>query len=303
MSSTNSQLLQPFLDYLTFERRYSSHTREAYRADLTSFIDYLQDVYQVGALAEVKAAYIRSWLAAEKERGLTSKTLNRKISSLKSFFKHAVRTGLMDASPMYKIIAPKVGSKLPSFVKEEEAVGLLDMLERGGEDWKGLNARLLITVFYATGMRLSELLNLREQQIDLPAHQVKVVGKGNKERILPLEPSVCNLIRNYVAEKRKRFGTGASVDAVLLVTERGRKLYPKYAWKLVNEYLSQASTLDKRSPHVLRHSFATHLMNNGASLNAVKELLGHSSLAATQVYTHTTIEKLRDVHRKAHPRS
>ena len=185
-------------------------------------------------------------------------------------------------------------------MKEEEARVLLESLGRSAENWKSLNAKILITIFYATGMRLSELLGLREDQLDFSKKQVKVLGKGNKERIIPLSENIVSLIREYIRQKEEKF---ENADKVLLVTDKGKKLYPRYAWVLVNQYLGLASTLDKKSPHVLRHSFATHLMNNGAGLNAVKELLGHSSLAATQVYTHNTIEKLKEVHKKAHPRS
>ena len=167
-------------------------------------------------------------------------------------------------------------------------------------DWKGLNARLLVTLFYYTGMRLSELINLKEEHVELSRSQLKVLGKGNKERIIPLQADLISLIKEYIQQKGEHF---ENKSPYLLLTEKGNKLYPRYAWQLVNQVLGAATTVQKKSPHVLRHSFATHLLNNGADLNAVKELLGHSSLAATQVYTHNTIEKLKEVHRKAHPRS
>lgn len=206
---------------------------------------------------------------------------------------------------MTKVIAPKMGKRLPVFVKEAEVRQLIDTLNQSAEDWKSLNARMLIVLFYATGMRLSELINLKEKQVDASRSQIRVLGKGNKERIIPVSRESIRSIQEYQQLKRKEFVRKAAEDReeVLLVTEKGRRLYPKYAWLLVNKYLGLASTLDKKSPHVLRHSFATHLMNNGADLNAVKELLGHASLAATQVYTHNTIEKLKDVHKKAHPRA
>jgi integrase/recombinase XerC len=172
-------------------------------------------------------------------------------------------------------------------------------LATAGEDWKGLNAQLLVILFYYTGMRLSELIQLKEEQLELHRAQLKVLGKGNKERIIPLHADLINLIQGYIEQKRIEFPADKQF---FLVTEKGKKMYPRYAWKLVNEVLGAATTVQKKSPHVLRHSFATHLLNNGADLNAVKELLGHSSLAATQVYTHNTIEKLKEVHRKAHPR-
>ena len=211
-----------------------------------------------------------------------------------------MKQGELEQSPMSKIITPKSGKKLPSFVREEDTARLLHTLETAAEDWKSLNAKMLITIFYATGMRQSELLGLRERQIDFEKAQIRVLGKGNKERIIPVSPEILKQVRDYCDQKKSRF---ENPDDYLLVTEKGKKLYPKYAWLLVNTYLGMTTTLEKKSPHVLRHSFATHLMNNGAGLNAVKELLGHSSLAATQVYTHTTIGKLKDIHKKAHPKA
>ncbi len=207
---------------------------------------------------------------------------------------------LIEVSPMSKVISPKIGKRLPVFIKESETENLIDLLNNGTEDWKTLNAKMLISIFYATGMRLSELIGLKDKQVDFSRSQIKVLGKGSKERVIPVGMDIIEMIKEYQQLKKKEFN---KVDDTLIVTEKGKKLYPKYAYLLVNKYLSGAGTLEKKSPHVLRHTFATHLMNNGADLNAVKELLGHSSLAATQVYTHNTIEKLKDVHKKAHPKS
>ncbi len=234
---------------------------------------------------------------------LEASSINRKISSLRSLFKYLMRTGEIESSPMAKVNGLKTGRKLPVFVKENEAAELLENLSVHVEDWRSLNASIMIHIFYSTGMRLSELVNLKTRQLDLEKKQIKVLGKGNKERIIPVSKELVDLIKDYEKEKSIQFPeVVASQEAPLLLTEKGKKLYPKYAWTIVNAHLSMATTLDKRSPHILRHSFATHLMNNGADLNAVKELLGHSSLAATQVYTHNTIDKLRDIHKKAHPR-
>jgi integrase/recombinase XerC len=208
--------------------------------------------------------------------------------------------------PTANVIAPKIKKRLPVFARESETKQLLETLNQSSEDWKTLNARMLITLFYTTGMRVSELIGLKEKQVDAGRSQIRVWGKGNKERLIPVNGELLTLIRDYQQQKAKEFARpdsfGENPDDILLVTEKGKKMYPKYAWLLVNKYLGQASTLDKKSPHVLRHTFATHLMNNGADLNAVKELLGHASLAATQVYTHNTIEKLKNVHKKAHPK-
>jgi len=201
---------------------------------------------------------------------------------------------------MTNVVSPKISKRLPVFVKEEDTRKLVEALNNSTEDWKTLNAKMLITIFYATGMRLSELINLKNKHFDSSRSQIKVLGKGNKERMIPVNTEIIEIIRDYQQQKDKYF---EKKEDTLLVTEKGKKLYPKYAYLLVKKYLGEVSTLDKKSPHVLRHTFATHLMNNGADLNAVKELLGHSSLEATQVYTHTTIEKLKDIHKKAHTRA
>jgi integrase/recombinase XerC len=292
-------LTDSFCNCLKFEKRYSPHTVLAYQRDLTDWQLYLQEQVGVTLLNEVKPVMIRSWLASLKDKGVTARSLVRKISTLKSFYKYLLKSGQVDASPMAQVTTPKMGSRLPAFIKEEEALQLGQLLATTAEDWKGLNTKMLVSLFYTTGMRLSELIQLRESQIDLPRAQLKVLGKGKKERILPLTKEMVELIGSYREQKKGQFD---SDQDWLLLTEAGKKLYPRYAWALVNKVLGEATTVQQKSPHVLRHSFATHLLNNGADLNAVKELLGHSSLAATQVYTHNTIDKLRAVHRKAHPK-
>ncbi|MEY4150876.1 MAG: hypothetical protein RL555_1480 [Bacteroidota bacterium] len=300
MQSTEiSTQLQDFIAYLKFEKRYSSHTLLAYTGDLEDWSGYMKDEIGVTLLEEVKPTMIRSWLASLKEAEISARTIVRKISALKSFYKYLLRNGRIVQSPMVQVTVPKMGKRLPSFVKEEEIDVLGKLLETSSEDWRSLNTRVLVTMFYSTGMRLSELINLKEEQLDLGRSQLKVLGKGNKERVLPLHDGLVALLREYILQKNERF---TAVDSYLLVTEKGKKVYPRYAWLLVTQVLGEATTLVKKSPHVLRHSFATHLLNHGADLNAVKELLGHSSLAATQVYTHNTIDKLREVHRKAHPK-
>jgi integrase/recombinase XerC len=295
------QEIQSYLDYLKFEKRYSAHTLISYQTDLLDFFSFLQDTYGGNiSIPEITGTYIRTWLAGLKEKQLASKSINRKISSIRSFFKFHLKRGTITILPTSNVSAPKVGKRLPVFVKEGETEELLRSLDGATEDWKSLNGKMLINLFYATGMRLSELIGLKDRQVDMSRGQVKVLGKGNKERIIPISAEVMAMIQTYRQLKAKEFG---EVPEQLLVTEKGKALYAKYAYLLVRSYLGQASTLDKKSPHVLRHTFATHLMNNGADLNAVKELLGHASLASTQIYTHNTIEKLKEVHRKAHPKA
>ena len=299
MSEKTLEPAQSFFDYLQFEKRFSAHTIISYQTDLSHFFSFTKNQFGTTEIIKLDYNIIRSWLARLKQEGMSSKTINRKISCLKSFFKYQLRQGLIQVSPMAKIVSPKNGKRIPVFVKEDDVKEITNTLNTATEDWRSLNTKMLISIFYATGMRLSELINLKERQIDYSRSEVKVVGKGNKERIIPISRGLAKEMQEYCVLKRKEFGHSDT----LLVTERGKKLYPKYAYLQVKQVLSKASTLDKKSPHVLRHSFATHLMNGGADLNAVKELLGHSSLAATQVYTHTTIEKLKDVHKKAHPKA
>ena len=292
--------IRSFLDYLKYQRRYSAYTIRSYHDDLMQFFGFLETQFGEVSLDAIGHNHVRSWLASIKERDITSKTINRKISSLKSFFKYLVKTGVVAQTPMLRVITPKVSKRLPEFIGESDAGKLIGSLKRT-DDWKSLNTRILITLFYTTGMRLSELVNLKESQVDFGKKQVKVLGKGNKERIIPIGQEIVGMIAEYIKYKKKEF---ESVDNTLLVTEKGKKMYAKYPYLLVRSFLgSEVKTLNKKSPHVLRHSFATHLSNNGADLNAIKELLGHSSLAATQIYTHNTIEKLKTVYKKAHPKA
>jgi integrase/recombinase XerC len=290
--------LQPFLDYLKFEKRYSQHTLLSYQNDLEQFFAYLCSQFEAPALEKITAMYIRSWLAEMKEEGISAKSINRKISSLKSFFKYQMKTGVLADTPMVTVVAPKISKRLPVFVEEKDMATLFDHVEFS-DDWNGRTERLVMRLFYSTGMRLSELIHLKESQLDASHSQVKVLGKGKKERIIPVSKELIADLLAYVSEKPVRIAGIVTV----FVTEKGRTLQPRSVYAFVREKLALVTTIRKKSPHILRHSFATHLMNNGADLNAVKELLGHSSLAATQVYTHNTIEKLKEVFKKAHPKA
>jgi len=300
MPELSNAHIESFVDYLRFQKRYSPHTVRSYHDDLLQFSHYTELNFGKAKLSEINHNYVRSWLASMKENDISSKTINRKISSLKSFFKYLIKTGALEQTPLNKVTTPKIKKRLPDFIRVDDANKLITSL-KSTDDWKALNTKMLITLFYNTGMRLSELINLKENHVDFVKKQIKVLGKGNKERIIPVNSETIEIIKDYIQKKRKEFG---HMDASLLVTEKGRKMYPKYPYLVVKSFLEQeVKTLDKTSPHVLRHSFATHLSNNGADLNAIKELLGHSSLAATQVYTHNTIEKLKNVYKKAHPKA
>jgi integrase/recombinase XerC len=291
--------ISSFSDYLTFEKRYSLHTIRSYRDDLDAFAVYVGEQFGGIDPGAITAAVVRSWLASLKDAGMSSRTVNRKISSLRSFYKYLLRVGVVVQSPMGAIIGPKAGKRLPVFVEEQDMAVLFEEV-CFPDDWDGLTDRLLLALLYHTGMRLSEVVGLKERLVDNGNRTIKVLGKGNKERVIPVSAGLAEMVREYREKKGQLSGADREV---LLVGKKGKKLYPKYVYRVVRAYLAQVTTIEKKSPHVLRHTFATHLMNSGAELNAVKELLGHASLAATQVYTHNTIEKLKDVYKKAHPKA
>lgn len=300
MHQTEGLHIQPFLDYLTFQKRYSPHTIVSYTNDLDAFFGYLLRQFGDTPISDIKAGFIRSWLAELNEQGISAKSINRKISTLKSFFKYQLRQQYITVSPMTAIISPKVSKRLPQFVDKKDVDTLFRHVEFPAT-WTGMTDRLIVQLLYNTGIRQAELIGLKEVDISKTNSSIKVLGKGNKERIIPISAQLMAAMQEYMAEKRKQLENFDS--GVLLVTTAGKKLYPKYVYNSVHKYLGEVTTIDKKSPHVLRHTFATHLMNSGADLNAVKELLGHSSLAATQIYTHNSIEKLKHIHKKAHPKA
>lgn len=290
--------IQDFLDYLRFEKRYSQHTVISYQTDLEQFFSYLSADFDGPAVPQITSGIVRSWMASLKEEDYTAKSINRKVSALRSFFKKQIRNGVIAQSPLTTIVTPKISKRLPVFVAENDMTGLLTAMQFT-DDWEGVTDRLIVSIFYHTGMRLSELVHLKEKQVDEHYSQLKVLGKGNKERLIPVSGELMQEIRDYIANKPIKGEEGG----VVLVTPKGKPFTALQMRNCVKKYLGTIPTLEKTSPHVLRHTFATHLMNHGADLNAVKELLGHSSLASTQVYTHNTIEKLKDVYRKAHPKA
>ncbi|MBC7534197.1 MAG: tyrosine-type recombinase/integrase [Ferruginibacter sp.] len=300
MPATAQEHIQSFLDYLKYQKRYSRHTIVSYQTDLLAFFDYLEVQYQETSPENVKPAFVRSWLADTKAKGISSKTISRKVSTLRSFFKQQLKQGIILVSPMATVISPKIGKRLPQYVEKKDMETLFDHVEFPA-DWNGFTERIVIQLLYNTGMRKAELINLKETQVDTFNVALKVLGKGSKERIIPVSKEMIAALKQYISQKQLTIPDAD--QSCLLVNEQGRKLDPKYVYSFVKKYLSLVTTIDKRSPHILRHTFATHLMNNGADLNAVKELLGHSSLAATQIYTHNSIEKLKDVHKKAHPKA
>ncbi len=291
--------IQHFIDYLKFERRYSDHTLQSYKTDLHQFETYLKNNYSLAPL-HAGSGEIRIWLSENIQKGVTTKTINRKISSLKSFYKFLEKKGDVDFNPMLKITSPKVPKTITDFVSERQINSLFDQFEFT-KDFPGLRDRLILEMFYSTGIRLSELIQIKHFEISLSKKQVKVTGKGNKQRIIPLLPSLITLIKDYNQEKAKQYPI--EEKNYLFLTNKGEKLYPKFVYRLVNFYLSKYTTAGKQSPHVLRHTFATHMLNNGADINAIKELLGHASLSATQIYTHNSVEKLKNIYKQAHPKA
>ena len=280
------------------EKRYSPHTIKAYQIDLTQFQDYLEETYE-SILQNAKHPMVRSWLAQMLDYGISPRSVNRKISVLKSFYKFLLKEEKVKEDPTIKVVPPKMSKKLPVFVEEDQMRKLLDELDFT-DDYAGVRDKLMIELFYSTGIRQSELINLKIKDIDLSSNMIKVLGKRNKERLIPFTIELRQKIGAYL---KLRAELPYKDNSYLLLTNKGKKLYPTLVYRQVNHYLNQVTSLDKKSPHVLRHTFATHMLNNGADLNAIKELLGHANLSATQVYTHNTIDKLKKVYNQAHPRA
>ena len=289
-----------FLKYLELEKRFSTHTITAYQSDVRQVFAYLEETYSLTSILEVRHFHIRAWVVELMQNKITPRSINRKLSTLKTYFKFLKRRKEIQENPMLKVIAPKVGKRLPVVVKEIELENLFEKINFG-EGYAAVRDEMVMEMLYSTGMRRSELINLTPNDLDFFNDQVKVLGKGNKERLIPFARPLADRLKNYLEIRNDEFALN-STDSLFL-TEKGKKMYPKLVYNLVKKYLSQITTVEQRSPHVLRHSFATHLSNNGADLNAIKELLGHSSLAATQVYTHNSIEKLKRVYQQAHPKA
>jgi integrase/recombinase XerC len=289
-----------FLAYLEHEKRYSSHTITAYAGDLAQFLNFIEEVGGLDSVAEADHWQVRSWVVDQLSRDVSPRTVNRKLSTLKTYFKFLLKRGDIGHNPMLKVVAPKTGKRLPVYLQAAE----IDHLFEGiafGDDYAGRRDRLLLELLYTTGMRRAELIGLCVENIDLSTLQIKVLGKGNKERLIPFGAPLAKHIKAFMLIRAANFPDNAHPE--LLLTDKGKPFYPKAIYNIVKRYLSAVSTVEQRSPHTLRHTFATHLSNNGADLNAIKALLGHSSLAATQVYTHNSIEKLKQIYQQAHPKA
>ncbi len=293
-------LINQFKEYLLYEKNYSPHTITSYMNDLTDFRSFLKANYSVEP-HEATTKQIRNWIADLSERNLAETSINRKLASLKSFYKFLLRTKSIDKNPLTAVSGLKTAKKIPLPFSEKEMELLLEK-DLFDKDYEGVRDYLILHLFYTTGIRKAELINIKTADIDFAKKELKVLGKRNKERILPLLPETLDLIKEF-EEVKQHFFKGYKIEAYLFLTKKGKKMYDVLVWRLINSYIGKVSIKHKKSPHMLRHTFATHLLNKGADLNSIKELLGHSSLAATQIYTHAGIQELKNVYKKAHPRS
>ena len=293
-----NMIIQSFLQYLRFEKRFSANTVVAYENDLKQFFSFQLKLYEIENPSDVLPAMVRSWMVSMMEAGISTRSINRKLTALKSFYKFLMRKGECKSSPLLKVQSPKVSKRLPVFV-DENKMKLLFSDVNFGETFEPVRDKLILELLYATGMRRSELVGLTDDRVDLFQCQIKVLGKRNKERIIPFTNNLKELINKYF-HLRNEFAPHANA---FFVTSKGNNIYPELVYRIVTYRLGGVTTLEKKSPHILRHTFATHMLNNGADINSVKELLGHASLSATQIYTHNTIEKLKEVYKQAHPRA
>lgn len=300
MPKTLSEQIQQFLQYLQYERRYSNHTLIAYNRDLSQFADFLCNTYEINRVEDVTHLYIRSWMVEFVNDGVLARSINRKLSCLKSFFKFCLKRKYISVNPLAKIIRPKTGKQLPKVVSQKALENLLSRLEAEEKDFESARDKTIIQLLYLTGIRRSELIELKLSSIDRSQRVLKVIGKGKKERLIPLTKEMLQALQEYSSIRAENFEVPAPQ---LFLTSKGKKMYPKLVYLIVKKNLALVTSIEQKSPHVLRHSFATHLSNNGAELNAIKELLGHANLSATQIYTHNTIDRLKSIYKKAHPKA
>ena len=291
-------LIFSFCDYLLHQKRYSAHTIAAYKKDLEQFKQFLFLDFEIDNIKSATTPIIRSWIVHLIEKEISARTINRKISTLKSFYKYLLKKKEIEISPLLKVVTPKTSKRLPVFIAESDMHNLFNDVVFEN-NFEGIRDQLILELFYASGIRLSELVQLNLKSINFSNATIKVRGKRNKERLIPFGEKTKQQLTDYIKER----DTISSTTATLFLTKKGEKVYPKLVYRIVNHYLSIVTTASKKSPHVLRHTFATHMLNNGAELNAIKEILGHANLSATQVYTHNTIEKLKNIHKQAHPKA
>jgi len=292
------ELIQLFIKYITHEKRYSENTIKAYYTDICSLRSFIDSSYKI-QLQKATSEHLRYWILKLANDNISPRSYKRKLSSLKTFYKYLLREGLIENDPSEAIIVPRHRNPIPDFFNSKETINLFEHV-LFSNDYIGTRDKLILDIFYHTGIRLSELINLRLSDIDFGRQQISVIGKRNKQRNIPVIKKLLTEISNYIELRNEEFNIAPDL---LFLTKKGAPLYPRLVQRLVDKYMQQATTSEKRHPHKLRHTFATHMLNNGANLNAVKELLGHASLSATEVYTHNTYEKLKSIYKQAHPRA
>lgn len=292
--------IDTFLNFLQYEKRFPLSTIRSYKTDIHQFSEFCQNQLDLSEFDQVSHKNIRDWIVKLMESGISSRSVNRKISSLKSFYKFLLREGLLNKNPMDRVVAPKSKKSLPGFVEKEAMDILLDQFNFGS-DYTGVRNQMILEMLYLTGMRRAELVNLECKDVSTSDMWIKVLGKRNKERIIPISRIFAGRIQQYLQLRQETF-PGTSENNLFL-TIKSKAIYPELVYRIVHKYLRLVTTIEKKSPHTLRHTFATHMLNSGADINAIKELLGHANLAATQVYTHNTFEKLKKIYKQAHPRA
>tara|TARA_S200000501_G_C20738566_1_gene706295 strand:- start:49 stop:918 length:870 start_codon:yes stop_codon:yes gene_type:complete len=284
-----------FINYLSAEKRFSAHTIVSYSSDIDQFFVFILDNFNINRdISEINFQIVRSWIAYLLEQGISPRSVNRKISTLRTYFKFLIREGVLSESPMLRVVSPKTKKRLPLFIEEEQIEELLNEV-RFDDGFIGDRDKLILELFYVTGIRLSELINVKISDINFDNNIIKVLGKRRKERLIPISITFSEGVKLFI----KKY----NIKCYLFTNIDGNQVYTKLVYRIVNRYIGKISSINKKSPHILRHTFATHMLNNGADINAIKELLGHANLMATQVYTHNTIEKLKSVHKHAHPRA
>lgn len=291
---------EDFIDYLSLEKHYSAHTIRAYQRDLDGFLTFASEGYDYNSIKKVNYSVIRSWIVSLVDSGITNRSINRKVSALKSYYKFLLKTKQIEINPLSKHKALKTSKKIQVPFSEKEIENVLELLE-AANDFEGVRNKLIVELFYSTGIRRTELVNVKLKDVSIAQKSIKVLGKRNKERIIPLLSSVIKSIETYLLHRNQL--EHITDSDYFFLSLKGVKIYETLVYRIINTYFSKASEKVKKSPHILRHSFATHLLNEGADLNAVKELLGHSSLASTQVYTHNSIAQLKQVYKNSHPRN
>ena len=289
-----------FIDYLRYEKNYSSLTEISYFNDIIQFEEFIKAKDENLALISVDSDIVRTWIGSLIEVGFKTSSVNRKLSSLKSFYKFLTKSGIIEKNPVKSVSGPKLNSKIPSFVSEKQMDEILDDENNFSDDFTGVRNQLLIEILYLTGMRRAELLSLKDSDIDLTSCTIRVTGKGNRQRLIPFSDLTKEKLQKYIRVRDKEI---ENKSTFLFVKEDGNAMYPKLVYKIINNHLKSISTLSKKTPHVLRHSFATAMLNNGAEINSIKELMGHSSLSSTEIYTHVTFEEMKKTYQNAHPRA